>query len=269
MTSEQVKLTAARISRLVVPIVLLAVASGTLSGCGPKKYAQPNELSSPYPDRKLWAVAPFRNESGTTVVDTTVMADKLNQQLSQVRGITLVPVNRVIEAMGALGLKRIESTHDAMELMHVLDTDGLIVGTVSAWDPYEPMKIGATVSLYSRAAHGSSSQVDPRKLRRASTPDGLPGLVVYRQPIAEAGGFYDAANGKVLANLQKYAMGRAPHDSPAGWRRYLLNMDLYAEFVSHELTRGLFYEEWDRMTELPPVASPTGFENLPQDQNRP
>ncbi len=87
-----------------------------------------------------------------------------------------------------------------------------------------------------------------RRLTRAATSDELPGFIVHEAPIAQAGNYYDAANGTVRRNLMAYAYGRAPHDSPAGWRRYLLSIDLYSEFVSHELTREIFDAEWGRLT---------------------
>lgn len=230
---------------------LLAALLGVwlLAGCDlfPKRIVQPTQYASPYPAQKLWAVAPFRNESGTSIVDSAVFADHLTQQIQQAPGITIVPVNRVIAAMNALDMPAVTNLGEAMKLISALQVDGLLVGTITAWDPYEPPKIGAIMQLYARQIAGGGTALDTRQLTLASTDENLPGLTAYRQPVSTVSGHFDAANGAVLQRLTDYAHGRSPQDSAAGWRRYLLNMDLYSEFVSHELMRRLFATEWERL----------------------
>ncbi|QNN24627.1 hypothetical protein HED60_20905 [Planctomycetales bacterium ZRK34] len=233
----------------------------TLGGCDlfPKRIEQPRQYASPYPAPKLWAVAPFRNESGTSIVDPARFADHVTQQIQQTPGITIVPVNRVIAAMDAMDMTAVTSLDTAMKLMGALQVDGLLVGTITAWDPYEPPKIGAIMQLYARQLPGGGTALDSRQLTLAGTDPALPGLTAYRQPIATASGHFDAANGAVLQRLTNYARGRAPDDSAAGWRRYLINMDLYSEFVSHELMRRLFAAEWERLhAGVKPESANTG-----------
>lgn len=225
--------------------LLLLSAGGC--GFGPPPLDQPKRFPTPYPAIKTWAVVPLRNETGTTQADGTAMADRLTQQLQQVEGIRVLPVNRVLEAMTATEITALDSTAKVYRLMEVLGVDGLLIGTLSAWDPYEPPKIGLTVQLYSREVSDPAAP-DPRKLTRAATDDWLPGIRESRQPIATVSQHFDAADGDTLRYLQHYAHGRVPPDSPAGWRRYLLSMDLYAEFVSHEVMRRLFAAEWKRLT---------------------
>lgn len=225
-----------------------------MTGCGgPERMPEPKVFPSPYPGVKLWAVMPFRDESGTSEVDGAAMADRLTQQLQQVEGVNVLPVNRVLEAMEERGLIIVDSAADAMELAAALGVDGLLVGTITAWDPYDPPRIGAAVQLYSPGRGGGSAGLDPRRLRGAATGgpvfDG-PNGTDRGQPIAQAAGYFDAANGTVRKHLRLYAEGRAPIDSPAGWRAYVLNMDRYSEFVSHELMRRLFASEWDRLTKV-------------------
>lgn len=234
-----------------------------LAGCGPR-FARPKDVvTSPYPAPKLWAVMPFANESGVSIVDGTRLADKLVQQLQQVNGIRVVPVNRVIEAANASEIGPIDSVGEALSLMHLMDVDGLIVGTVTAYDPYKPPKIGATVQLYSRRSTAARTGVDTRTLTGAATDVDLPGTARYDQPVATAGGYFDAANGDVLKQLHTYASGRSGYDSPAGWHGYLINMDLYSEFVSHELVRRLFTAEWARLTAGQQTAPVTQSSNKP------
>ncbi len=240
MTSEKVML-GRRCRRLALTLAMLCCG-----GCFGPRFTQPDPQISPYPAPKLWAVVPFDNQSGTSLVDPARAADHVAQQLQQVEGITVVPVNRVLEAMALDNRPRIESVHDAMALMQSLEVDGLIVGTITAWDPYEPPKIGATLSLYARSVpnHGG---LDTRRLTHAPTATTLPGELEYRQPVNQVSGYFDASNGSILNALEAYTDGRVPPDSAAGWRGYLLNMNLYHEFVSHELTRRLLLAEYERL----------------------
>ncbi len=247
MTSEKAMLAGKRECLRQAWIVMLAVVGAMSVGCGPK-IEKPAVHISPYPGPKLWAVMPLRNESGTSIVDGVRFAEKLAQQLQQVDRMQVVPVNRVIEAANATEIGPIDAPAEALSLMQALDVDGLIVGSISAWDPYEPPKIGATIQLYSRRNPGGSNSVDTRRLTYAATERDLPGTTRFDQPVATAAGYFDAANGDVLDDLTGYARGRSGFESPAGWRAYLLNMDLYSEFVSHELTGRLFEAEWQRLT---------------------
>jgi hypothetical protein len=131
--------------------------------------------------------------------------------------------------------------------MRALEVDGLLVGTITGWDPYDPPKIGAAVQLYRRRVPTAAGRTDPRKLSRAATPDELPVPEGAEPPVSEVAHYFDAANGTTRRLLRNYAHGRAPTDRPAGWRRYLLDMDLYGRFVSHELMRRMLKAEWQRL----------------------
>jgi hypothetical protein len=258
MTSEEVLLSKRRFrvprrALRVLPAVVLLL----LAGCDSNKVTEPTRLTSPYPAPKVWAVAPFHNESGTRVADPVRFADKLTQQLQQVDGIDMLPVNRVLEAMQAEQLAAPPGTiAEAMRLMQRLDADGVIVGTITGWDPYDPPKIGASIALFSRHNPAIDGHLDTRALTASPTGTLPAGTTVYTQPVAQAGNYFDAANGTLIKQLQSYAAGRTPIDSPAGWRRYLLSMDLYAEFVSHALVRELLDAEWWRIT-YPEAAQST------------
>ena len=245
MTSEQ-----AMLSRALVCALLVSVC-GLVAGCDLDRepLGHPIEYRTPYPAPKLWAVVPLRNESGVTTVDPAGLADHLTRQLQQVDGIDVLPVNRVIEAMAVTEVQQIDTPAAAMALMRMLNVDGLLVGTVTAWDPYEPPKIGMLVQLYAQRTVDDEPMMDPRLLTRAATPggDGID-RQPRSQPVAQASAYLDAANATVLRRLQKYAHGRVPPNSPAGWRRYVLNMDLYSEFACHEMMRRLFSAEWKRLT---------------------
>ena len=259
MTSKKVLLSRPRRLMLIALVVLWVGLWFGLAGCN-RRIALPKNYASPYPATKLWAVVPFANESGTTVPDPMRVADQLTQQLQQVEGVDVLPVNRVIEAMAAQQFDEVTTLTEAHALMDMLQVDGLLVGSITAWDPYEPPKIGISVQLYSRR-RGKDRVLDSRQLTAATSGNQLPTVHQEPRPIAQVSDYFDAANGDILRRLQQYAYGRTPTDAPAGWRRYLLDMDLYSEFVSHELMRRLFRSEWQRMHV---VQAPAGDEMTSQ-----
>src|ERR1043165_2905718 len=92
-------------------------------------------------------LSPFINESGVSIVKTDHIADLFTEQTEEVEGIATVPVNRVLAAMRRLEMRTVPPPADANSLMNLLGVDGLIVGTISTYDPYPPPKLGAAVQL--------------------------------------------------------------------------------------------------------------------------
>jgi len=221
-----------------------------VSGCGPR-LTNPAVLEAPYPREQLWAVAPFANESGASVVDSVAMTDTFAQEAHQVRGINTIPVNRVIKAMRTLQMDSVSTHGDALTLMNVLKLDALVVGTITAYDPYRPMTLGMAVHLYARPAPGPPHGMNPRALTRATSGHAAPGELGPPRPVAQAAGVFEAANHHTLKQLKAFASGRNEPDSAYGDDIYLVSMDLYAHFVCYRLLHDLFVEERTRLT---PVA---------------
>ena len=207
---------------------ILAVAQ--LAGC-PPRLSDPAVLSAPYEHPRLWGVAPFANESGTSVVDAAAVADAFMAEAQQVDGIDAIPVNRVILAMRQLDMPAVTSHGDALTLMNVLKVDGLVVGTVTAYDPYRPKQLGMAVQLYARQTREGLGGVNPRDLARSTGGSAMPGELGPPRPVAQAAGVFDAANHQTLKWLEAYAEGRGEPDSAYGEDIYLVSMDLYTRFV--------------------------------------
>lgn len=212
---------------------------------------EPTTLWSPYESGQLWAVAPFTNESGTSVVDGIRVADLFTQQLQSVRGITTIPVNRVLLAMRVAEIQSITNPQQARELIDALNVDGLIVGTVTAYDPYPPPTMGAAVQLLvSRGFHDPGNGFDPQALSRAASGDDVsPGQMTSSvQAVAEASGVFDARNHLTLAWLGEYSRGRTEPDAAFGADIYLMDMELYTQFVSYRLIHDLLSFAQARVT---------------------
>ena len=257
MTSKQVMLTLA--------LLLWSCGCTFIS----KQGADP--LISPYTERRVWAVAPLRNESGSRLVGwRAAMADHFAHQLENASNIDVLPVNRVLAAMDSLQMREPHTPADAMKLLETLQVDGLIVGTITAYDAYDPPKIGLAVELYTSRRIERSEEADPRRLSSeavdSDTPPRRTKDVSEREPVSIVSGFFDAADPDVRHELDRYATHRRVQKDPSfvfesdqaePERMYRISMDLYCEFASYVTSWRLLKEERERLA--PP----------PTDQDRP
>jgi hypothetical protein len=239
-----------------VSALLVLVGFAPAGGCGAERLAEPTTLMSPYERGQLWAVAPFANESGVSTVDTNRFADLFTQQLEQVEGVNTVPVNRVILAMRRLDMPSVASPADARELIDLLEVDAIVVGTLTAYDPYPPPTLGAAVQLYARPGGDRGGEIDLTALTRAPSDMAAPGELGPPPSIAQAAGVFEASNHRTLAWLEQYAAGRTEPDGPFGSDIHLMSMELYTQFVSYRLIHDLLAFEQARQMPVANHVSP-------------
>jgi hypothetical protein len=203
-------------------MVALAAVWITAGGCEmpAKPYGTETRLRLNAPVRQVWAIAPAINLSGQHEVDPLLQADYVYEQLQQIDGLTIVPVNRVVEVYAGLRIDGVKSPEQAAQVCRLLKCDALVVPTITAYDPYDPPKMGAALQLF-----------------QATPENGDPGKppVVFFQAV----GMFDAANGSVRARCLSYASGRNDPKSPLGPMEYLANMERYCGFVYNELAMDL------------------------------
>jgi len=231
-----------------------------LSGCTVEELRLPQSNYAPYQTRGdvLWAVAPLRNESGTSAVDPLATTDELVEALQQVEGIRALPVNRTLAAIRASGVEEIDSPAKAKEVAASLNADAVVVGTITAWNPYDPPEFGLNLALYAvsdamRAADREGGpRVDPRAIQAAPTDYTLPRGEPARdeEPLSTASEHLDGANHEVQRAVRAYAEGRHDPDGPMGWRRYLASMSLFTEFACQRLAARLLDAERIRLARL-------------------
>lgn len=196
-----------------------------------KPYGTEMRLRLAAPVRQVWAVAPAVNLSGQRDVDPLLQADYVYQQLQEIDGLTIVPVNRVVEVYAGLRIDSVKSAEQAAQVCQLLKCDALVVPTVTAYDPYNPPKLGAALQLF---------QATTKTVSTGSTRP-----AVFFQAV----GMFDAANGSIRAKLLAYAAGRNDPKSPMGPREYLESMDRYCGFVYEMLAEDLLKQ----LNQLPPV----------------
>ncbi len=264
MTTEQRHVSFVSDLTLAGLSVLICLPLVILTGCQPKdRFAIPTTQTSPYRERGevVWAVAPLRNESGTSVVDPMEVADELVNQLHEVRSISVVPLNRTIAAMRTLGMASVDSPAEANRLADALGVDGIVVGTITAWDPYDPPEIGMSLALYGRGevmqADSWGGYIDPRGLQASPTDYQLtsssrPGV---NEPLSSASAYLDGANHEVQMAVRAFAEGRHQEDTSLRWRVYLASMPLFTRFTCNRLVAQLLDAERLRLAQVTASAT--------------
>jgi hypothetical protein len=240
-------------------LIVIGLVCAALVGCAEKDaLTAPRTLVAPYDTSRgevLWAVAPLRNESGTADADPLAISDKIVAAVEEVQGVRAIPLNRVLQAMQALEMQTLRTPADARRLAQALGVDALLVGAITAYDPYTPT-IGLSLALYPRTAEAASanSQLNPRALSaRATEPGALPASRYEDAPVAVISEHLDGKNHQVLMDVRAYAEGRMDGPSAIGWRRYTSSMDLYTQFAAYHTVDRLMKDEWLR---LPSKAQP-------------
>jgi len=247
------------LSSLIVAAIVCA--STLLGGCtSTNKRDQlfpPGVIVSPYDTIEgdvLWAVIPPMNESGTSIVDPLKIGDAIVAAAQGVRGVRCLPINRSLDAMRTLGMPSgIESSSDAHKLAEYLGADAVLVGSVTAYDPYDPPVFGLALALYARPgsmANLAQAKLDSRALTSAFTDFGSYNTLSFAgEPVTVVSEHLDARNHEVLFALRSYAQGRSDQTSALGWRIYLASMDLYTQFAAHHTIGRLIDEEWLRLAQ--------------------
>ncbi len=230
----------------------LAILGAALVGCSSEPRLQaPEVIAAPYDGSRgdvLWGVAPLRNEAGTTLFDPLDVSDKVVAAASQIRGIRVLPLNRTIIAMRALKMNAVVAPEDARRLAQELGVDGLLVGSITAYDPYDPPKLGLSLALLARpgAMQHRSRPLDPRLLEgRPYDPASPP--TAAEAPVSVVTEYLDGKNHQVLMDLKQYAEGRHDRTAALSWRRYLASMDLFTEYAAWHAVGRLLDAEWVRL----------------------
>lgn len=218
------------------------------AGCHGPSLVAPGTLTSPYDTSRgeaLWAVAPLRNETGTTVFEVAELTDAVVRACQQIEGISCLSQNRVLAEMRGLGMASISTPEEAAALAGRLGVNGLIVGTVTAYDPYDPPVLGLALSLESGAAAHGGGDLSLDTLR-GSVSDSDSGGVTARfatAPSASVSVVFDGRNHATKMELRRYATGRHEPGHARGWEQYLSSMPLFTEFAAHGAVGRLLDQE--------------------------
>jgi hypothetical protein len=227
-----------KLAALCLAMALIALAGGCASK--PKPYGDEEQLFLPGTGRMVWAVAPTLNISGQSQIDPLLQSDLLFQQLQQTEGLTVIPVDKVVEVYSSLKIEKIESEQQALTVCNLLGCDALIVPTITAFDPYDPPKFGGSLQLFTKPqSYKGAPRLDVHQLELSPAQGNLDPI---EQPKAllQVVRLFDAADGTVRDRVKEFAAGRSDPNGPLGEREIVLSMDRYCGFCYHELLIELF-----------------------------
>jgi hypothetical protein len=243
-------------ARLAFMLCPLTAVAASLSACAPRdELSFPQALVSPYDQSAgdaLWAVAPLRNESGTSSVDVLAMSDLLVAKVQETHGLACVPINRTLATMRVLGMDAVRTPSQARTLARAMGVDAIIAGSITAFDPYDPPKVGLTLGLYASGASDlaqgnrpGTSAIDPRTIASSATESGV--TLAGLRPLAVVSEHFDARNHATLMDLRRYAVGRTDDRAPLGWRSYTASSELFSEFAANQAVARLIEAEQVRL----------------------
>jgi hypothetical protein len=235
----------APISRPLYALLALFVLVPALTGCTSAPQ-MPTVLRAPYDSERVWAVVPFANESGVSAVDGNMVADRFVAEVEQVDGVRCLPLNRTLAVMQQLGMTKISDIRQLYTLMRALQVDGILIGTVTDWDPYKPLRFGAAVEVISAASDSAAKPLDLKDVTMPTTDSrvDVDGAMVA---ISQASRLFDARNNETLADLDQYGSGRADASSALGSRVYEQRIELFVRFGAYILVRDLLEQEAARL----------------------
>jgi len=225
--------------KLVLALVLL-IAAGCQSQ--PDTYYNQNLTTEP----RAIAVAPFLNLSGSEYLYPVAVTEAFNSELQQVNGLTVFPLNRVLEEMMKLGMESVASPQDALALAVQLQADAVIVGAITSYDPYSPPEVGMNLQLYVRETRSdinTNGDVNPGDYVRQPTTFDLPSSPELK-PRVGLTRIFDSDRQDVVEKIKKYASIRTGQQRPHSWRYYTTQAN-YLRFVSYEMIGDLLARERD------------------------
>ena len=233
-----------------LPILGALLACALPGACAKKQLelAEPTVLTAPYESREVrWAVAPLVNESGVSIVDELAATDALVSAITEVEGLTALPTNRTLAALRALGLRGVASPGEARALARALGADAIVVGSITDWYPYDPLRFGLNLALYARTREMDLADIDPIALSQATTDSQIRAGSPADLPVAGVAEHYDASNHAVVAQVRRYAEGRHDPRTALGDDIYLKSMERYTQFVCFRTVELLLNRERERL----------------------
>ncbi len=212
-------------------VFVLCGLFGATTGC-----AKPEPPVYAGPQRTL-AVVPAINLSGSTDFDPVVVGDIMASELTQIPGMQVVGINRVLAMMAELRMTELRGPDDALALAANLGADGILVFAITEFDPYAPPVVGIAAQLYGietgfRAFDAVSTARSPTEKPVASI-GGNNGL------LAECQYVFDGSQDATAQRVRDFADRRRADQSPHGWRKFLVSQRHFIRFCCHEVAADL------------------------------
>lgn len=243
--------------------VLLGVLLGIATGCSQSQERLDSEWAASQPPNTVIAVAPALNFSGSAQFDPIHVADLMASELSELAGIGVIGVSRVLAVLAEQGVERIQSPEHALQVCERLGADAIVVFAVTEYDAYTPI-VGLAAQLYGPRPQGP--KLDPVATSRMARPFPVVSPREALRPWAQTQRTFHAEHEDVRCELRRYAEPRSAGRSPYGWRKYLASQTWYLRFCCHVVVGDLMQQSAAEPTGAP--ASPRAVANgtTPEEQ---
>lgn len=220
---------------LLAALALLTVASGCATA---NRETEPTYT----PQTISVAVAPVLNLSGSRDWDVVKATDLVASELGTFPGVTVIPVNRSLALLAEHGKTSVDSPQDAEWLAEELAADGTVVAAITEYQPYDPPVVGLILQLYQRGSAKGGSGIDPVAASREATDVSLAGASssIGEHPL-QIQRVFNAADPRVLKEMQRYAKQRDGLESPFGWRVHAKSQVLYLRFSFWSAIRSMLW----------------------------
>ncbi|MEO1065604.1 MAG: hypothetical protein AAFZ07_29685, partial [Actinomycetota bacterium] len=184
--------------------------------------------------------------------DTLKLADQFASHLENAARIDVLPVNRVIAAMEIADIDVVRTKFEAQTLLAELDVDGIVVGTIAAYEPYDPPRLAISIELYTSKPFEREVAQSLRRLSRATTgPQSLGTLPDdTKQPVSVVSASLDAGDPLVREQIQRFAKNRGnpgSQNTDYDWHLYHMSMDRFSEFATYVMSYRLLDAEARRV----------------------
>lgn len=202
------------------------------------------------------AVAPILNFSGEFHLDPIKAADLLASELTYVKGVAVLPVNRVVAVLTAEGKSQVESPAHALALADAVGADVILIAGITEYDAYTPT-VGLVVQMY--VPNAANENFDAITASRQSEPFTATRMADPLQPTSQFQAVFNGGHDQVRRAVQKYATPRIDEEeNHLGWRQYLKVQSQFLRFCWHSALSNLMKQERSRRILL-------ASENLTED----
>jgi hypothetical protein len=178
-------------------------------------------------------VAPVLNYSGTNDFDPLQFTDIFASELASFPGVSVVPVNLVMAALGRRGKAFVEGPADALALAREFGADATVVAAVTEYRPYDPAVVGLIAQWYGLDGSSGSSALTTR----AAEAGWELSAAEQVRPTYQVQRVFNAAHEQVQKEVKEFAATRPGHESVYGWKRYLQSQELYVRYCCWSLIR--------------------------------
>ena len=225
-----------------------------------KPYGEEQQLFLPGEHRQVWAIAPAINISGESQIDPLLQSDLVYQEMQKIHGLTVIPVDRVVEVYASLKIDKIQNERQAYDICKALglrraggpDGDGV--------RPVRPAEIRSVTAVVreardvsaaaeARPARTGTQRRRQRRCRRCRRRTTWPRWLKFTTRRTE----------RCAIGFRRIRQGRTDPNGPLGVNEITQSMDRYCAFGYHELLNELLGESDREQTpdENSPMAKST------------